>query len=304
MSTHSCFRVSTSTANSNSLPDATEKHSESRRVLFASFYIAQKRSTQTYANKPHAKQYQEKHRNLKQQSHGCYCREQKSASAMNKNNLTESEARQSNWCPSCHKPKDTGCVVCWECFKYQTPSGAESLKNSGLSFEEWLPTAQKDGAALAEKTLAYAYPSSTNAALLGHAKTGCWYVGKEAFKTEAEALAYGETLPGEWSRWSMNTMRLGSDAQDFNAPQPRLPHWQWAFYDSHGLPGLVGSDRPSDKHERCVVVPAAIYSQVRAALEDALLPYAGMNPDRFIPETARRIQGLRDAQMALRSSDA
>ena len=47
-------RNSSTTANSIRQPDATEKHSPPRIVLFATNQTAQKRSTQAYANKLHA----------------------------------------------------------------------------------------------------------------------------------------------------------------------------------------------------------------------------------------------------------
>ncbi len=68
----------------------------------------------------------------------------------------------------------------------------------------------------ADKTLAYAYPSSTNAALLGFSKTGCWYVGTQAFLTRDEAVEYGNTLPGKWGYWSQTNPRFTHAAERFN----------------------------------------------------------------------------------------
>lgn len=76
---------------------------------------------------------------------------------------------------------------------------------------------QSDGDA--DKILAYAYPGSTNAALLGFAKTGCWYVGNHGFATRGEAVAYGETLPGRWGYWSANNPRFSQEADAFNQPE-------------------------------------------------------------------------------------
>jgi hypothetical protein len=67
-----------------------------------------------------------------------------------------------------------------------------------------------------EKILAYAYPTSTNAKLLGFAKTGCWYVGKDAFLTRDEAVSHGNALPGAWSYWSMSNPRFTHAAERFN----------------------------------------------------------------------------------------
>lgn len=66
------------------------------------------------------------------------------------------------------------------------------------------------------KTLAYAYPTSTNASLLGFGKQGCWYVNGYGFATRAEAIAYGDTLPGEWSLWSLTNPRFSREADSFN----------------------------------------------------------------------------------------
>lgn len=71
------------------------------------------------------------------------------------------------------------------------------------------------------KSLCYAYPTSTNAALLGFPKTGCWYVGKEAFATRAEAVAHGETLPGDWDYFSQTNPRFSGE-EDFN--RNRIAH--------------------------------------------------------------------------------
>ena len=50
--------------------------------------------------------------------------------------VSENEARSFVYCPACGKEKDSGLVVCWECFKYSkdfTP-----LKYYQGSFENWL----------------------------------------------------------------------------------------------------------------------------------------------------------------------
>ena len=48
--------------------------------------------------------------------------------------MSEEEARQLKTCPACGKPKNKGLIVCWHCFKHRD----NSLKYSGLSFENWL----------------------------------------------------------------------------------------------------------------------------------------------------------------------
>jgi len=47
--------------------------------------------------------------------------------------LTEREARKMTECV-CGAPKDMGCVVCWNCFKYIKKN---PLKYFGGTFEEW-----------------------------------------------------------------------------------------------------------------------------------------------------------------------
>ena len=34
--------------------------------------------------------------------------------------LTSDEARRLTTCPACGAEKTTGCIVCWNCFKYRT----------------------------------------------------------------------------------------------------------------------------------------------------------------------------------------
>ena len=33
--------------------------------------------------------------------------------------MNDNEYRKSETCPGCGKPKQVGCVVCWNCFKYR-----------------------------------------------------------------------------------------------------------------------------------------------------------------------------------------
>ena len=50
--------------------------------------------------------------------------------------LPESYARTLSICPGCGKPKQIGCVVCWDCFKYRTD--IKPLKYFDGSLADWL----------------------------------------------------------------------------------------------------------------------------------------------------------------------
>ena len=54
----------------------------------------------------------------------------------------EVEARMSTVCACCQKPKVSGMLVCWSCFKHVTPSGQTPLKYSGLAYTAWLERAR------------------------------------------------------------------------------------------------------------------------------------------------------------------
>lgn len=41
----------------------------------------------------------------------------------------------------------------------------------------------------------------------------------------------------------------------------------WAYYDSHGLPGLIDTDRPSETHRPVMVIPAENYAQDQSRIE-------------------------------------
>lgn len=64
---------------------------------------------------------------------------------------TEAEARTMIQCPCCHKPKASGLVVCWTCFKHETPHGFAPLKNSGLPFADWLEQATNPAEVAAQR---------------------------------------------------------------------------------------------------------------------------------------------------------
>lgn len=46
----------------------------------------------------------------------------------------ETKARQLDVCPGCGEPKQVGCIVCWNCFKY-VPN---PFKYANMSLTEWL----------------------------------------------------------------------------------------------------------------------------------------------------------------------
>ena len=50
--------------------------------------------------------------------------------------LPESHARALPTCPGCGKPKQLGCIVCWDCFKYR--SDITPLKYYDGSLVDWL----------------------------------------------------------------------------------------------------------------------------------------------------------------------
>lgn len=65
-----------------------------------------------------------------------------------------------------------------------------------------------------KKDLGYAYPTSTRAQRLGFNETGCHYVtvllypkgktmSEKGFLLKKDAVAYGETLKMEWTKYSM-----------------------------------------------------------------------------------------------------
>lgn len=56
--------------------------------------------------------------------------------------LTEPIAREQTRCACCGRAKEPGLVVCWNCFKYETPTGFVPLKESGLDFADWLAKAK------------------------------------------------------------------------------------------------------------------------------------------------------------------
>ena len=52
------------------------------------------------------------------------------------NLITENEARNNPFCPGCGKPKNTGLIVCWHCFK--TRQDITPLKYYEGTFADWL----------------------------------------------------------------------------------------------------------------------------------------------------------------------
>jgi len=44
-------------------------------------------------------------------------------------------------CAGCGKPKDLGCIVCWNCFKYC----ATPFKWAGVPLEKWLAAGGPNG---------------------------------------------------------------------------------------------------------------------------------------------------------------
>lgn len=60
------------------------------------------------------------------------------------------------------------------------------------------------------KDISFAYPTSPNAVFGGFRETGCWWVNRagechKAFPVseKAAAIAYANTLPEEWSKFSL-----------------------------------------------------------------------------------------------------
>jgi len=56
--------------------------------------------------------------------------------------ITEDEARKRIVCPACGSPKDLGCMVCWNCFKYRMD--IIPLKYFRGSFAEWMESEIND----------------------------------------------------------------------------------------------------------------------------------------------------------------
>lgn len=55
---------------------------------------------------------------------------------------SEAQARTMTACPCCDGPKIVATLVCWRCFKVETPSGYAALKWSGEDWETWLMKAR------------------------------------------------------------------------------------------------------------------------------------------------------------------
>lgn len=54
---------------------------------------------------------------------------------------------------------------------------------------------------------------------------------------------------------------------EFPKQDPR-PFKMWAYYDSVGLPGLVGTDRHSDAYQEVVVIPGLNHYNVKQLLDN------------------------------------
>jgi hypothetical protein len=67
-------------------------------------------------------------------------------------------------------------------------------------------------------------------------------------------------------------------------PESPKPFAMFAFYDSHGLPGLIDSGKLTNAHQLCLVLPADLAAQIRRLAVAVKRSHDQYDPKRVLVE--------------------